>query len=190
MVIQKNDLTKLLHCDSKDGQTLSFQTYLLGKIPELSRFRHFVSLDTRSREVRNKKEKTEVLNLVVRAYESSVGQEYFISYEDELGYLYGFTRLLLPKLEGRLDVAGLGLETALIRELHVYGSLQSLKTQEESGQKVQHSGLGKQLLETAEKIAQKSDFSKLSVISGVGVREYYRKQGYELEGTYMVKVLK
>ena len=175
---------------SRASHLSDFQTYLLGKIPELSSFRHFVSLDTRSREVRNKKEKTEVLNLVVRAYESSVGQEYFISYEDELGYLYGFTRLLLPKLEERLDVAGLGLETALIRELHVYGSLQSLNTQEESGQKVQHSGLGKQLLETAEKIAQKSDFSKLSVISGVGVREYYRKQGYELEGTYMVKVLK
>ena len=175
---------------SRASHLSDFQTYLLGKIPELLRFRHFVSLDTRSREVRNKKEKTEVLNLVVRAYESSVGQEYFISYEDELGYLYGFTRLLLPKLEERLDVAGLGLETALIRELHVYGSLQSLKNQEEGGQKVQHSGLGKQLLETAEKIAQKSDFSKLSVISGVGVREYYRKQGYELEGTYMVKVLK
>ncbi len=175
---------------SRASHLSDFQTYLLGKTPELSSFRHFVSLDTRSREVRNKKEKTEVLNLVVRAYESSVGQEYFISYEDELGYLYGFTRLLLPKLEERLDVAGLGLETALIRELHVYGSLQSLKNQEEGGQKVQHSGLGKQLLETAEKIAQKSDFSKLSVISGVGVREYYRKQGYELEGTYMVKVLK
>ena len=175
---------------SRASHLSDFQTYLLGKIPELSSFRHFVSLDTRSREVRNKKEKTEVLNLVVRAYESSVGQEYFISYEDELGYLYGFTRLLLPKLEERLDVAGLGLETALIRELHVYGSLQSLKNQEEGGQKVQHSGLGKQLLKTAEKIAQKSDFSKLSVISGVGVREYYRKQGYELEGTYMLKELK
>ena len=175
---------------SRASHLSDFQTYLLGKIPELLRFRHFVSLDTRSREVRNKKEKTEVLNLVVRAYESSVGQEYFISYEDELGYLYGFTRLLLPKLEERLDVAGLGLETALIRELHVYGSLQSLKNQEEGGQKVQHSGLGKQLLETAEKIAQKSGFSKLSVISGVGVREYYRKQGYELEGTYMLKELK
>ncbi len=175
---------------SKASHLGDFQTYLLGKTPELSSFRHFVSLDTRSREVRNKKEKTEALNLVVRAYESSVGQEYFISYEDELAYLYGFTRLLLPKFEERIDVAGLGLETALIRELHVYGSLQSLNVQEESGQKVQHSGLGKQLLETAEKIAQKSDFSKLSVISGVGVREYYRKQGYELEGTYMVKVLK
>ena len=189
MAIQKNAPTGLLHSASKDAHPASFQTYLLGEAPELSSFRHFVSLDTRSREVRNKKEKTEVLNLVVRAYESSIGQEYFISYEDELGYLYGFTRLLLPKLEGRLDVAGLGLETALIRELHVYGSLQSLNTQEENRQKVQHSGLGKQLLETAEKIAQKSGFSKLSVISGVGVREYYRKQGYKLEGTYMVKTL-
>ena len=189
VAIQKNTPTGLLRSTRKDAQPASSQTYLLGKAPELSCFRHFVSLDTRSREVRNKKEKTEVLNLVVRAYESSVGQEYFISYEDELGYLYGFTRLLLPKLEERIDVAGLGLETALIRELHVYGSLQSLNTQEESGQKVQHSGLGKQLLETAEKIAQKSDFSKLSVISGVGVREYYRKQGYKLEETYMVKAL-
>lgn len=185
--ILTNTSTGLLLSTCKDSQPQTFQTYLLGKAPELSSFRHFVSLDTRSREIRNKKEKTEALNLVVRGYESSVGQEYFISFEDELGYLYGFTRLLLPKAEERIDVAGLGLETALIRELHVYGSLQSLKTQEESGQKVQHSGLGKQLLETAEKIAQKSGFTKLSVISGVGVREYYRKQGYELEGTYMVK---
>jgi len=28
---------------------------------------------------------------------------------------------------------------------------------------------------------------KLSVISGIGVRAYYRKLGYRLEGTYMVK---
>jgi histone acetyltransferase (RNA polymerase elongator complex component) len=45
-------------------------------------------LDTRSREVRNKTEETKALNLVIRNYKSSVGQEYFISYEDELGYLY------------------------------------------------------------------------------------------------------
>jgi histone acetyltransferase (RNA polymerase elongator complex component) len=55
-------------------------------------------LDTRSREVRNRVEKREsdFLNLVLRWYKSSVGQECFISFEDELGYLYGFTRLLLP----------------------------------------------------------------------------------------------
>lgn len=150
-----------------------------------------MSLDTRSREVRNKKEKTESLNLIVRSYQSSVGREFFISYEDELGYLYGFTRLLLPLEKEVVELLGLGKEIAIIRELHVYGTLQGLKQEgKSSGSKVQHSGLGKSLLETAEKIAKKSDFSFLSVISGVGVREYYRKLGYRLEGTYMIKNLK
>jgi hypothetical protein len=55
-------------------------------------------LDTRSREVRNRSGlgKFSFMNLVLRWYKSSVGQECFISFEDELGYLYGFTRLLLP----------------------------------------------------------------------------------------------
>jgi histone acetyltransferase (RNA polymerase elongator complex component) len=66
-------------------------------------YRHFVSLDTRSREVRNKKEQTLQRNLIIRTYESSVGTEKFISYEDELGYLYGFTRLLLPKPEHTVE---------------------------------------------------------------------------------------
>lgn len=77
----------------------------------------------------------------------------------------------------------------MIRELHVYGTLQGLQQHESSQGKVQHRGLGKKLLQTAEEISKKSDFTKLSVISGVGVREYYRKQGYHLEGTYMVKDL-
>lgn len=47
--------------------------------------------------MRNKTEETQHLNLVVRSYLSSVGNEFFISFEDELGYLYGFTRLLLPR---------------------------------------------------------------------------------------------
>jgi hypothetical protein len=42
------------------------------------------------------KKKSDDLNLVLRWYKSSAGQECFISFEDELGYLYGFTRLLLP----------------------------------------------------------------------------------------------
>jgi elongator complex protein 3 len=29
--------------------------------------------------------------------------------------------------------------------------------------------------------------SKLAVISGTGVRSYYKKLGYELEGSYMIK---
>lgn len=46
------------------------------------------------------------------------------------------------------------------------------------------------LMEEAERIAREEHGSeKLAVISGVGTRHYYRKLGFELEGTYMVKPL-
>ena len=46
------------------------------------------------------------------------------------------------------------------------------------------------LMEEAERIAREEHGSyKLAVISGVGTRHYYRKLGYELEKTYMVKLL-
>ena len=169
----------------KDG----FYTFILWTKPDLEKYRCFVSLDTRSREVRNKKEETHILNLVIRKYLSSVGEEYFISYEDELGYLYGFTRLLLPKQEERINFEGLWSTTSLIRELHVYWALQWLGKENEENNKVQHTGLGKKLLETAEELSVKKGFERLSVISWVGVREYYRKQGYCLEWSYMVKSL-
>jgi len=162
-------------------------SFIFGKMPNTSDFRHFVSLDTRSREMRNKKEKTEQLNLVVRKYLSGPGVEYFISFEDELGYLYGFTRLLLITPESAVDWNGLGVWTALIRELHIYWSLQSLKQAEDQNAKVQHTWLGKQLLSFAEKISQVAWYERLSVISGVWVREYYAKLGYKLDWTYMVK---
>ncbi|GHW02797.1 hypothetical protein AGMMS50249_5830 [candidate division SR1 bacterium] len=125
------------------------------------------------------------LNLIIRQYLSSVGSEFFISFEDKLGYLYGFTRLLLPLDDNTVDIPGLGPQTAILRELHVYG------TQEKIGEKGdnQHSGLGKRLLNIAEKKAKESGYERLSVISGVGVREYYRKLGYQLVGTYMMKEL-
>ena len=45
-------------------------------------------------------------------------------------------------------------------------------------------------MEEAERIAREEHRSnKLAVISGVGTRHYYRKLGFELEGTYMVKTL-
>lgn len=114
------------------------QTFILGVMPNFSDFRHFVSLDTRSREMRNKTETTQHLNFVVRKYRSGLGMEYFISFEDELGYLYGFTRLFLIEKQHAVDRAGLGDRTGLIRELHVYGNLQGL-SQEDEHIKVQHS---------------------------------------------------
>ncbi|MBC7110576.1 MAG: GNAT family N-acetyltransferase, partial [Archaeoglobi archaeon] len=53
----------------------------------------------------------------------------------------------------------------------------------------QHRGFGERLLRRAEEISKEEGFDRIAVISGIGVREYYRKRGYELEGPYMVKEL-
>lgn len=170
------------------------QTYIIGKQPDIQSFRNFVSLDTRSREIRHKIEnwKLEIgnwfPNLVVRKYISSVGDEYFISCEDELGYLYGFTRLLLPIAGQGVKVKGLGDDIAMIRELHVYGNVETIKRWSDKMKKpVQHTWFGRQLMEIAENISQQHHYKKLSVISGIGVRAYYRKLWYKLEWTYMIK---
>lgn len=53
----------------------------------------------------------------------------------------------------------------------------------------QHQGIGTLLMEEAERIAREEHGSmKLAVISGIGVRGYYAKLGYSLEGPYMTLV--
>ena len=44
-------------------------------------------------------------------------------------------------------------------------------------------------LRKAEELAADEGSNKLAVISGVGVREYYRKFGYEQDGPYVSKAL-
>jgi elongator complex protein 3 len=88
---------------------------------------------------------------------------------------------------GKIDDVLAG--AALVRELHVYGTMKRVG---EEGTQSQHTGMGKRLLARAEEISRGDNsynlsFSKIAIISGVGVREYYRKRGYALEGTYMVK---
>ncbi len=176
--------------------TWGTQTFVIGSKPDTNSLRNYVCLDTRSREIRHSTEywvvssetKKITTNLVIRKYASSVWQEYFISFEDELGYLYGFTRLLLPKPEEVVSIKWLGKETAIIRELHVYGNVETIKRSNEKTKKeVQHKWFGKQLMDIAEKISQQAQYKKLSVISGIGVRAYYRKLGYKKVGEYMVK---
>ena len=56
----------------------------------------------------------------------------------------------------------------------------------------QHKGYGKKLLQKAEEIAIKNGYQKIAVIAGVGVRNYYRKQGYihdTSNGYYQLKYL-
>ena len=82
-------------------------------------------LDTRSREIRNNPKQDE-LHSIIRGYQTSNGLQLYISFEDVLGYLYGFTRLQLSNSEHNISYEGLGLKTAIIRELHVYGQLSKI----------------------------------------------------------------
>ena len=80
------------------------------------------------------------------------------------------------------------VNSGLIRELHVYGSAVMIGKKKESAW--QHKGFGKKLLKEAEKIAKEEfGMKKMVVISGIGVRGYYRKFGYKLDGVYVSKVL-
>jgi elongator complex protein 3 len=145
-------------------------------------------VDIRSREIRGKMPNGEP-RLMIRKYTASEGIEYFISYEilnkesPDHSTLLGLLRL-------RLDNADLVIKaihgTAKIRELHVYGFLESTNITKGNAQ---HRGIGKKLMGIAERIAYQNGYRKISVISGVGVRNYYRSLGYTLDGTYMVKNL-
>ena len=170
------------------------KTTIIWRNPDLESYRNFVCLDTRSREIRNKYEKwnkqDEIMpNLVIRQYQSSVWREFFISFEDLQGYIYWFTRLLLPDSKQTVERDWLGKDTALIRELHIYWQLAWLKETVDSTNQKQHHGFGSQLLAMAEKISKENWHENLSVISWVWVRKYYEKQGYSLIWTYMVKSL-
>ncbi|MBP8591164.1 tRNA uridine(34) 5-carboxymethylaminomethyl modification radical SAM/GNAT enzyme Elp3 [Candidatus Shapirobacteria bacterium] len=117
------------------------------------------------------------------AYQVSGGQENFLSFVDQDKRLYSLLRLFLPQDK---EVIFPCLEkAAIIRELHTYGQALPLGGKEKEA--FQHRGLGRKLLGKAEEIAKNKGYSRLAVIAGVGTREYYRRQGYHLEETYMVK---
>ena len=79
--------------------------------------------------------------------------------------------------------------SCIVRELHVFGK--SIKIGEHDKNSIQHSGLGRKLMDEAEKISREDfDARKLLVISAVGTREYYKKSGYSLDGPYMSKRLR
>ncbi len=148
--------------------------------------RSWVALDTRSREIRDNPKSSEVYP-VVRVYPTTNGLQLFISWEDEMWYLYWFTRLQLGNCDDNLILDGLGCDTAVIRELHVYGQMARIWW--DDNEKTQHQGIWWELMKLAEEIASSCWYNKISVISGVGVRWYYTKLWYQLEWTYMVKDL-
>ncbi len=141
----------------------------------------------RCREPRGKFVDYNSVKILLQEYEASGGTEVFISAEDTKNYLIiGFCRLRMPCKLLRPEIT---TNTVLIRELHVYGTPAGIGDSLDSKpQQLQHKGFGRQLLQAAEKIAvEKFDRKKIVVISGVGVREYYRKLGYKNDGVYVSK---
>jgi elongator complex protein 3 len=133
----------------------------------------------RCREVKNKFTESKNLKLFRQDYNASNGKEIFLSFEDqERKNLYSLLRLRINENN-----------TAIIREVHTYGQMLPIKSK--SKKSPQHIGLGKKLILEAEKITlNEFNLKKIAVISGIGVRDYYRKLGYRLEDGYMVKFLK
>lgn len=139
------------------------------------RFRE-AGLRSRYQEIDNK-------NLILKAtkYKASGGDEYFLEIVNKEDILFALCRLRVRKENGKVYGA--------IRELHVYG--QSLSIGEMTNNFVvgQHKGLGKKLVKKAEEIAKNCKVKELFIISGIGVRQYFYKQGYRLNGTYVSKNL-
>jgi elongator complex protein 3 len=139
----------------------------------------------RCREVRKQLVSAEKVVLNDLVYPAGQAEEHFISFDTPDDRLAGFIRLSLPSGDSPdtklTDLHG----AALIREVHVYG--QSLPMGAEKDGAAQHSGLGTQLLEGAEKIARDYGFDRIAVISAVGTRHYYLDRGFERGDLYLVK---
>ncbi len=120
-------------------------------------------------------------SLSTLTYDCCGGQERFIQVTSA-GSLIGFARLRFPGATWRPELEG----AALLRELHVYGAQVRLGSGA-GAEEWQHRNFGRELLAEAEKQAGEAGFGVVAIMSGIGVRPYYRRQGYIRDGPYMVK---
>lgn len=138
--------------------------------------------EIRFREIKDREISPEEAELNCIKYSASGGKEFFLSYEFE-SKLIGFIRLRIPESPFRKEIDS---RTALIRELHVYGSEAPIG---EKGN-AQHRNFGSILLREAERIAKEDyDSRKMVVISGAGARPYYFARGYSGDGPYVSRKL-
>jgi elongator complex protein 3 len=145
----------------------------------------------RCREVRERYDSKEKVYLFREDYKASGGKEIFLSFENKnRTKLFSYLRLRIPSqiFEGKKHFIPTLENSAIIREIQTLGEMVPIGIKKIAPQ---HRGLGKKLITKAEKIV-KNEFGlkKITVISGVGVRDYWRKLGYRLKETYMVKSIK
>ena len=144
----------------------------------------------RCREIGHKKTTKEYtlddFELFNETYTACNGLEHFLSIEDENEEsIAGFLRLRFPSKDHfRSEISD---DTALVRELHVYGNM--IKIGDKNPKIGQHTGFGEKLLKEAENISIDNGKDSVAIISGIGSRNYYRKFGYEKVGPYMIKKL-
>ena len=146
----------------------------------------------RCREVRRERVDPASLKLETLFYPTDLNLESFLSAVTPQGQLAGFLRLSLPKrrdqvpeaLRENLDIIVDEItDCAMIREIHVYGPALSIGFASDG--KAQHTGIGRRLIERAQRIARTSGYRRLAVIAATGTRDYYRRQGFELGELYM-----
>jgi len=138
----------------------------------------------RCREVKGRYDPGEKTYLFKQEYAASHGKEIFLSFENKARTkVFSFLRLRISK-NTFIDTLK---KSSIIREVQTFGAQVPIATNLLAPQ---HKGFGKKLIKEAEEIT-KRDFglSRIAAISGVGVREYYRKLGYRLNQTYMTKKL-
>lgn len=152
----------------------------------------------RCREIKNRIIDVKKVFIEVDEYEAQGGREFFISAnykEDETkedSYLVGFCKMRIDSSSSdkNLDYLPNLKGAAKVRELHVYGKMVPSYLSKILESNTQHKGIGTKLMQQAEYLAIKNNIFKIAVISGVGVRNFYKnKLGYYNEENYMVRYL-
>jgi len=141
----------------------------------------------RTREIKDRDFEEMGAHFFVERYYANRGEEYFLSFETkDRKYVYGFLKLRFSEEPYQAHLPKEIQGAALIRWLQVYGVAVPIGGGNLTSNS-QHHGFGRTLMQKAEELVRKKGWAKIADISGIGVREYYRKLGYELEGTYMIK---
>ena len=145
--------------------------------------------EIRSREIAFGAAANDELSLSEVTYETTNTREVFLQWVTPDNRIAGFLRLSMPNadyVDARAADLPIHAGEAMIREAHVYGRVAGLH---QGGENAQHRGLGRKLIKRACDIARENGYAVINVISAIGTRGYYRKQGFADNGLYQQRWL-